>query len=1640
MKQSKKLLSIFLAMLMLLGTVSVIGSAGYVKSEMAYDAADNPAPTYQQVVTLVLDVLDQDVLSGIDVDISILGITINLTSVDNVFKTLDSVDGIKGLAGGDLADLDLDAVSGGQTRAKTGDLQLVYNLLQFLQDNASLLGKAAYGIGTSNGLDLGLVGSFVSLGDIEDLLADIPGFLTKTVFDMLIYGSYGYPSDSEDLNGTLPAEADTLDEIINVAVTGLLTKPQQYTWEPTGATDADGNPVTEKVWDMSSYILDASKVEGMDLTLTNNSVFSLLDKLLQIAYEDFGTVFLNNDLKKNFMRMMGADFITLDDTADAAEIATAKKDADYIDVATASADKVALVKNYFCNAQMWKVDNTWYYRGYKTVETGEVDAEGNAVTVQKDIFQRVSLNGVDSLFNLFNWDYSLTGDTLDFDTLIPKYGSIIGCLNHLLYVIFDNAINFKALGLNSVDDLWKDGDNSNFNENLMTTAKFLLKEFTFMFFGRNEAYVDLTTFKATEEFKTKIDSFSNDAAGREGLIAYMLLPMLGDVLPQLVYDVDLFTDGLQIEQTAVLLVREFLSDLTPQVNYDDEIFVDASLKTGRTFQTKTSAEWIELLLNMGLDLGATYLDNICNIALDLETREKVKGYAEAAGDPAWMGLLEEIVDYAVNYIGTDATSMLVGCSPTELNAVRCVTAYDYTTDTVTVANNYAGNAFTILSTILNKLLPLGLLCNVSSADYALDVKMVFDRLIDVIDDLDLEVLLATFGRNGRDDNLLGTTNIIDQLLNNLVNRLISVLFGRNLFPVTTSLNGAITQANLKQIIVNLLTGLNSVKTGLLPNALPIVASFVDDWGSEQSLRTPSLNIDNVTYASNGTLNYTVTLTNGSRGIWRGYMKDGARVQDEQYNYNVTSITSAQGITVGSGYSGTLTYGASKTFTLTGTIPEAGLGDRIDVIYQVTDEDGNLMDDGKSYSKAYFTYFAYDGEEYHHVNDEDYEYFVKKALVFADTDDMTSVNGDDSIARFYHEKSSDGKNYTFTATTQPGNGFTLSNSSNDDCDKETNYWFAPLSFDASGYTAPGVEGQTLTFAYKFISEYTSWFTDYTVGMTSPYTSVIKIYNAEYMNLLRDLVNDETGLNRRPEGYKDSNAYNTYLGTLAQAIAVAWNPGIDSSFETNAKPVYESLKSAITALEATKYTAAEQAAAGLETVDAAIADLETTLNSIATSLDGKDYRSHMLYRWSRYQSALKDGNHAIALEKELNEGLPTQKFEYNSMSVKENATLIAGDKYESFIKALFVDLNEEEAAAAAKRYADVTKEYGSYTTLDIAQIQNLATRMSQRLIAREGGVVNTYLTKEIESAKAEIGTDGSKYSAKSWAAYTEALTAAEAATSSASQDTIFKAKYALQVARNNLVLATNEADYTELETLIAQAEGALTNASSYKNGDADFGAVLAALGYEVNGTEIFPGAAKDVVEVSYDKHDQDEIDDAANELKKALAKLEFTDFTKPSGVETTEVGTGAQDDSGNEITESIYTKTIADKQGKTAVADLLAVAGCTVEVSFDANYSAATDTTLAGNEKIPVGTGATVTILKNVSGVNVPVATIKLIVEGDVTGDGVIDALDCMLAELSANDQATLEGLFLIAGDLAANGAIDDSDLGAIVNKAIPDKIA
>jgi hypothetical protein len=74
MKQSTKLLSLVLALVMAFSCMTVIGNAALVKSEVKYDNIDDADLTAEQVADLALDLVENDLLSGIEpIDLSILG-------------------------------------------------------------------------------------------------------------------------------------------------------------------------------------------------------------------------------------------------------------------------------------------------------------------------------------------------------------------------------------------------------------------------------------------------------------------------------------------------------------------------------------------------------------------------------------------------------------------------------------------------------------------------------------------------------------------------------------------------------------------------------------------------------------------------------------------------------------------------------------------------------------------------------------------------------------------------------------------------------------------------------------------------------------------------------------------------------------------------------------------------------------------------------------------------------------------------------------------------------------------------------------------------------------------------------------------------------------------------------------------------------------------------------------------------------------------------------------------------------------------------------------------------------------------------------------------------------------------------------
>ena len=106
---------------------------------------------------------------------------LRLNSINNIFTDITSLrDSFAWTIGsgllGDLGKMDFDPLlqsgSYGTFSSHTayqrshGDLNVIGALLKFINNNASIVGKVAYGIGTDNGISLGLVGNFLDLGEV----------------------------------------------------------------------------------------------------------------------------------------------------------------------------------------------------------------------------------------------------------------------------------------------------------------------------------------------------------------------------------------------------------------------------------------------------------------------------------------------------------------------------------------------------------------------------------------------------------------------------------------------------------------------------------------------------------------------------------------------------------------------------------------------------------------------------------------------------------------------------------------------------------------------------------------------------------------------------------------------------------------------------------------------------------------------------------------------------------------------------------------------------------------------------------------------------------------------------------------------------------------------------------------------------------------------------------------------------------------------------------------------------------------------------------------------------------------------------------------------------------------------------------
>jgi hypothetical protein len=269
MKQSKRILSFLMALLMFASTFSIMANAAASYKDAgipasAYNDLDEPTLTLDQCSSMLLDYVDKFLAEkDIMLDMSVFG-TLNLTSVDNI---LNSIYGVGNnyifmqfaIFPNPWAVFDKSAISTYRrtsTPANTADINVIYSIIQFLNDNESIFTGIIDG-DTSNW------GVFKPLADLIDI--NINQTIKKALFEVANPGTI-VPSPVND----------TADNMI-----------QQI---------------------LNNFIIGAGMPQlagSIDINSGTGSTYDFLENLLQNTYNLVLVPMLNTDLKKAVREVCG---------------------------------------------------------------------------------------------------------------------------------------------------------------------------------------------------------------------------------------------------------------------------------------------------------------------------------------------------------------------------------------------------------------------------------------------------------------------------------------------------------------------------------------------------------------------------------------------------------------------------------------------------------------------------------------------------------------------------------------------------------------------------------------------------------------------------------------------------------------------------------------------------------------------------------------------------------------------------------------------------------------------------------------------------------------------------------------------------------------------------------------------------------------------------------------------------------------------------------------------------------------------------------------------------------------------------------------------------------------------------------------
>ncbi len=945
-------MSILLALTMLLGTVSVLGSAYTPYKNIAagdnnitYDDVDNPVFSVNQYASMAIDEVDR-MLAKEQIKLDVYVLTLDLTSVDAalacVATALETIGTLTGLLGdvqylnasalrvGNVADGDPRArlkTVGGVTTGNTEDIDILYSLLKFLSDNTTTI-FSKYVNGT---ISLGVLQSVVSdyIFNVRELAS---GFLYSLIapedtegnkYDYFEDGGSAIPTKyNADGTGTSTVGFDLLvQDLLNYFVLGDWVKLDDYFTanDGKGVAVLDENGV-QVIDDEGNLVYDKRDFDDYDFGTGNETMdvatkdyYGWFHRDNWVTYALGGTAVVNNGATAP-----DPIYTTID-------LNSASVGYDFIETLMRVAYNKIAVPELNTVTKPWLREACGItYIAAKSDPTSTQYVEN----YNGEPYVLSELEPFAAIFDLENMYVPLA--------TVPSGGTFVGSINDILGEFLECILMAEegtswtwTYSTTDGNGIANDGNQYLFT-NIVSVAKYVLKEVEGAFFS------DYIT-PATD---AEIDNMND-----QQVVAYVLRAIVNGSIDWLFIPNDANNDT--IAEVAYSICEQMAYQDIPQYSYTRPV-------KGTLSDADFNKNLVDACLNILLDVAVYNLNQSIDMVPTVGTNPLTSnGLLQYAND--YKGLVLQIVCWAFkNY------------APALAFDLSCQNATGSTTG-LTI-----DNVWTDLDTLINNIVPIKgatawINTSISSQTYVVK-SLLFDNIVAAVTELNPTPLDAIFQKNTA--GALGTQNV-KSLAITLVTNIINNLLFPGLLGSYANFDAVLRNNVLATIVTNLINSLYTRREDLLFVLLPIVCSALG-LSSNQEFEEIEVYLPehvNANTVPAGGLKFAVY--NGSSGLNTSYMNStGTRIKDQLYVYDIDTVAvkvnnaatgaavTNHGIVVSGISSATTIAGGQNVEVSLGGSLSANQGNIVElqIKYNVLGEDGTALTSQALNSSA-FTYIS-----------------------------------------------------------------------------------------------------------------------------------------------------------------------------------------------------------------------------------------------------------------------------------------------------------------------------------------------------------------------------------------------------------------------------------------------------------------------------------------------------------------------------------------------------------------------------------------------------------------------------------------------------------------------------------------------------------